>query len=152
MKLSSRDGEIQREKECTWDLAFLDSHDLHFLSKEFSHLPGLRKVNGEKMLTLESHACKRWMMAIPAARRFVLNRFWNSSAPSVWLLKDWWRCLTPARWRFSPGGEMLAGSCKRLVWMRLVFSWVLPLVLGLDAWVFSLHLQAFKILWMAWSY
>ena len=31
-------------------------------------------------------------------------------------------------------------SC--LVWITLVFSWVLPLVLGLDAWVFSLHLQA----------
>jgi len=26
--------------------------------------------------------------------------------------------------------------------ITLVFSWVLPLVLGLDAWVFSLHLQA----------
>jgi hypothetical protein len=30
-------------------------------------------------------------------------------------------------------------DCKRLVWITLVFTWVLPLVLGLDAWVFSLH-------------
>ena len=30
---------------------------------------------------------------------------------------------------------------SRLVWIGHVFSWVLPLVLGLDAWVFSLHLQ-----------
>ena len=28
-----------------------------------------------------------------------------------------------------------------LVWITLGLSWVLPLVLGLDAWVFSLHLQ-----------
>ena len=29
-----------------------------------------------------------------------------------------------------------------LVWITLGFSWVLPLVLGLDAWLFSLHLQS----------
>ena len=32
-----------------------------------------------------------------------------------------------------------------LVWITLGFSWVLPLVLGLDAWVFSLHLQSWKL-------
>ena len=33
--------------------------------------------------------------------------------------------------------------CVSLVWITLGFSLVLPLVLGLDAWVFSLHLQAY---------
>ena len=32
---------------------------------------------------------------------------------------------------------------SRLVWIGHVFSWVLPLVLGLDAWVFFLNLQPF---------
>ena len=35
-----------------------------------------------------------------------------------------------------------------LVWITLVYSWVLPLVLGLDAWVFSLHLQAFPLIFV----
>ena len=37
--------------------------------------------------------------------------------------------------------RVLTWHCQRLVWITLVFSLVLPQVLGLDAWVFSLHLQ-----------
>jgi hypothetical protein len=34
-----------------------------------------------------------------------------------------------------------------LVWITLGLSWVLPLVLGLGAWIFSLHLQAISNRW-----
>jgi len=59
---------------------------------------------------------------------------------------------------FGTFGHILVTACKNmrfkrgsyrtgrdtssfLVWITLGLSWVLPLVLGLDAWVFSLHLQ-----------
>ena len=47
-----------------------------------------------------------------------------------------------------PGvGEEQQIHCQPLVWITLVFSLVLPLVLGLDAWVFSLHLQVSRLIW-----
>ena len=44
-------------------------------------------------------------------------------------------CFAACGWRWRR--ECWTSNCKRLVWITLVFSWVLPLVLGLDAWVFS---------------
>jgi len=62
---------------------------------------------------------------------------------------------------FGTFGHILVTACKNmrfkrgsyrtgrdtssfLVWITLGLSWVLPLVLGLDAWVFSLHLQTYS--------
>jgi len=56
-----------------------------------------------------------------------------SSSGSSWLI-DYWLCRQTGR-----------DTSSFLVWITLGLSWVLPLVLGLGAWVFSLHLQA--IVW-----
>ena len=40
--------------------------------------------------------------------------------------------------------HVMKSNCSFLVWITLGLSWVLPLVLGLDAWVFSLHLQTYS--------
>ena len=72
----------------------------------------------------------------------------------LWLAKDN-RFLNPKssyqRILTAPPFRLIRVWCLVwcLVWITLVFSIVLPLVLGLDPWVFSLHLQVFyqSMLW-----
>ena len=53
--------------------------------------------------------------------------------------------MKPKKSFWKMKGKELSGSSWKTFWLTLVFSWVLPLVLGLDAWVFSLHLQTYSL-------
>jgi hypothetical protein len=81
---------------------------------------------------------------------------WNPQKKDPATMKTCWYGLPDDRYdsmndSWIPDHSKLQRVNWCLVWITLVYSWVLPLVLGLDAWVFSLHLQAFLFLYLSLS-
>ena len=84
-----------------------------------------------------------------------LYSFWHQETlarPDICFLITWlprkrkqsqsWPGTACKNMRFKRGSYRTGRDTSSfLVWITLGLSWVLPLVLGLDAWVFSLHLQ-----------
>ena len=74
-----------------------------------------------------------WFIILWFLSHFLFVWSLNSKNRESWLCRD-----TEKPKLFLKGRD----TSSFLVWITLGLSWVLPLVLGLGAWVFSLHLQA----------
>ena len=105
-----------------------DSLNIHFISNPF-----FEKTAGLwRLILLKPLGGGKVLRVLPSGRWLPHNQGWVNFIETrlVTVMKSLYRsCWT----------ELTQWS--RLVWIGHVFSWVLPLVLGLDAWVFFLTLQ-----------